>query len=277
MKMDLQSAQDDANFPLLKKKIFNDTSLDCHQYKDSYLKRRIAVRMNAKKIPTYLEYMQLLSSDSGEYEALLKDLTINVTQFFRDPEVFHILEEEFIPLLIYHKVKSKKRGIRLWSAGCASGEEPYSLAIIMHDLLGSEKNNFMITILGTDIDEGSLKTAKRGEYLPRQVENVRLGYLNRYFQFEGEMYHLSDEIKEMVRFKKLDLFSGVRGGNFDLILCRNVMIYFTKDMQKKLIDNFFNALNLGGYLILGKTETLIGNPDHKFHVLNARERIYQKN
>lgn len=275
--MDDQKAKDDNNFPLLKKKIVYDTSLDCHQYKDNYLKRRIAVRMNAKKVPTYFEYMQLLSSDPGEYDALLRDLTINVTQFFRDPEVFHILEEEFIPFLIYNKVKQGKRVIRIWSAGCASGEEPYSLAIIMHDLLGSEMDNFIVTILGTDIDEASLMSAKKGEYLPRQVEKVRLGYLNCYFQFDGEMFRLSDEIKDMVRFKKLDLFSEVRGGNYDLILCRNVLIYFTKDMQKKLIDNFYDSLNWGGYLVLGKTETLIGNPDHKFQILNNRERIYQKN
>jgi chemotaxis protein methyltransferase CheR len=275
--MDDLQGKDDINFPLLKKKIQNDTSLDCHQYKDNYLKRRIAVRMNAKKVPTYFDYMHLLSSDPDEYDELIKDLTINVTQFFRDPEVFHLLEEEFLPLIIYHKVKSRKRAIRIWSAGCASGEEPYSLAIIMHDLLGAEIDNFIITIMGTDIDEGSLKAAKIGEYLPRQIENVRLGYLNSYFQFDGEMYHLSDEIREMVRFKKLDLFSEVRGGSFDLILCRNVIIYFTKDMQKKLLDNFYNSLNWDGYLVLGKTETLIGSPQHKYDTINARERIYQKN
>lgn len=275
--MDDLQGKDDKNFPLLKKKIFYNTSLDCHQYKDNYLKRRISVRMNAKKVPTYFEYMRILASDPSEYDALLKDLTINVTQFFRDTEVFHLLEEEFLPLLIYHKVKSQRRVIRIWSAGCASGEEPYSLAIIMHDLLGDEIDSFIVTILGTDIDNGSLKAAKKGEYLPRQIENVRLGYLNSYFQFDGEMHHLSDEIKDMVRFKKLDLFSEVKGGNFDLILCRNVLIYFTKDMQKKLIDNFYDSLNWGGYLVLGKTETLIGNPQHQYDSINARERIYQKN
>lgn len=269
--------KDDINLSRLKKKIFYDTTLDCHQYKDNYIKRRIAVRMNARKVPTYLDYMRLLTSDPDEYDALLKDLTINVTHFFRDPEVFHILEEEFLPLLIYHKVQSRKRVIRIWSAACASGEEPYSIAIIMHDLLGAEIDNFIVTILGTDIDEPSLRSAKIGEYLPSQIENVRLGYLNSYFQFDSDMYLLSDQIKEMVRFKKLDLFSEVRGGNFDLILCRNVLIYFTKEMQKRLIDNFYDSLNWGGYLVLGKTETLMGSPQHKYDTVNTRERIYQKN
>jgi chemotaxis protein methyltransferase CheR len=268
---------DHKNFPLLKKKIFYDTSLDCHQFKDNYLKRRIAVRMHARKIPTYHRYILLLNSDPEEYKELLNDLTINVTQFFRDPEVFHLLEEEFLPLLIYSKVKSGRRVIRLWSAGCASGEEPYSLAIILHDLFGSEIDNFILSILGTDIDANSLKAAKVGEYLPRQVENVRLGYLNSYFKFDGEMYHLSEDIRDMVRFKKMDLFSDLKGGNFDIIMCRNVLIYFTKEMQQKLFENFYESLSWGGYLVLGKTETLTGEIQRKFDAVNTRERIYQKN
>jgi chemotaxis protein methyltransferase CheR len=272
----VQSAND-KDFPILKRKIFSDTSLDLNQYKDNYLKRRIAVRMHVKKIPTYREYIHLLTKDPEEYGELLSDLTINVTQFFRDPEVFHILEEEFLPLLIYHKVKSRRRVIRIWSAGCASGEEPYSLAIIMHDLLGSEIDNFIVTILGTDIDSESLASAKEGVYLPRQIENVRLGYLNSYFSFDDDMHHLSEEIKDMVRFKKLDLFSEIKGGNFDLILCRNVIIYFTKEMQFKLFENFYESLNWGGYLVLGKTETLLGDTQRRFEAVNTRERIYQKN
>ena len=272
----VQNAED-KDFPILKRKIFSETQLDLNQYKDNYLKRRIAVRMHVKKIPTYRDYIRLLTTDPDEYEDLLSDLTINVTQFFRDPEVFHILEEEFLPLLIYHKVKSRRRVIRIWSAGCASGEEPYTLAIIMHDLLGSEIDNFIVTILGTDIDSESLQAAKEGLYLPRQIENVRLGYLNRYFKYDGEMHQLSEEIKDMVRFKKLDLFSDIKGGNFDFILCRNVIIYFTKEMQFKLFENFYDSLNWGGYLVLGKTETLLGDTQRRFEAVNTRERIYQKN
>jgi chemotaxis protein methyltransferase CheR len=275
--MDIPESANDKDFPILKRKIFSDTSLDCNQYKDNYLKRRIAVRMHVNKVPTYREYIHLLTRDPDEYSELLSDLTINVTQFFRDPEVFRILEEEFLPLLIYHKVKSGKRVIRIWSAGCASGEEPYSLAILMHDLLGSEIDNFIVTILGTDIDSECLEAAKIGEYLPRQIENVRLGFLNSYFTYDGEMYQLSDDIIDMVRFKKLDLFSDIKGGNFDLILCRNVIIYFTKQMQQRLFENFYDSLNWGGYMVLGKTETLLGDTQRRFEAVNTRERVYQKN
>ena len=111
--------------------------MDCHQYKDTYLKRRIDVRMRARDLVKYGDYQRLLSIEPTEYHDLLNDLTINVTQFFRDPEVFQLLEEEILPLLIYDKVKKKRRFMRFWSAGCASGEEAYSLAILMHDLFTS--------------------------------------------------------------------------------------------------------------------------------------------
>jgi chemotaxis protein methyltransferase CheR len=270
------SNQNDKYFPFIKKKIFRDTSMDLHQYKDKYIKRRLSVRMHATKVTTYREYMRLLSSDPSEYDNLLKEITINVTRFFRDPEVFHILEEEYLPLLIYDKVKDRRRVIRLWSAGCASGEEPYSLAIIMHDLFGKDLMDFSVSILATDIDDASLRTAKRGIYPSEQVEKIRLGYLNRYFRYDGEMYHLSQEIKDMVHFKKMDLFADPRGGNVDILMCRNVLIYFTKEMQQKLFENFFRSLNRGGYLVLGKTETLTGVVQGKFHAVNLRERIYQK-
>ncbi len=137
---------EERDFFLLKRRIFNDTSLDCHQYKDNYLKRRIGVRMRTRGLETHGEYLRFLASDPTEYDDLLKDITINVTQFFRDPEAFELIFEEILPFLIYNKVKSNRRVIRLWSAGCASGEEAYSLAILMNDLLGEEFDNFLVNI-----------------------------------------------------------------------------------------------------------------------------------
>lgn len=269
-------AQDDINFMLLKRKIFKDTSLDCHQFKDNYLKRRIGVRMRARCLENHSEYLHLLKKDPSEYDHLLNDITINVTRFFRDPEVFKLLEEEIIPLLIYNKVKKNRKIIRFWSAGCASGEEAYSLAIILRDLLGEEMDNFIASIHGTDIDDTSLNMAREGRYLPIQVENVKTEYLAKYLIDNGEMYQVSQEIKEMVKFRNQDLFSDKKGAHFDLISCRNVLIYFTKEMQKTLILQFYNALNDNGYLILGKTETLMGEASRKFKVIDTRERIYQK-
>lgn len=222
------------------------------------------------------EYMRLLSRDPSEYDNLIRDITINVTQFFRDSKVFQIIEKEIIPLIIYNKVNNNRRVIRIWSAGCASGEEPYSLAIILHDLLGEEFNNFISSIHGTDIDEISLNVAREGRYRPIQIENVRPEYLKKYFIDDGEMFQVSQEIKEMVKFRNQDLFSDKKGMYFDLISCRNVLIYFTKEMQKALISQFHNALNENGYLILGKTETLMGGVSNRFNMIDTRERIYQK-
>lgn len=269
-------SKNEIDLQLLKRRIFKDTSLDCYQYKDKYLKRRIDARMNVKKIKTYNEYIRLLKSEPSEYDDLLNDITINVTQFFRDPEVFEIIFEEILPYLIYLKVKNERRLIRIWSAGCASGEEAYSLAIFMHDLLGEEFHNFIVNIHGTDIDNGSLNAAKIGKYLPRQLENVPTVYLYRYFSFDGETYEISDELKEMVRFKKQDLFSDSKSSHYDLIICRNVIIYFTKEMQDKLFLSFFNALNQDGYLVMGNTETMLGDSVNLFEPVNLKERIYQK-
>lgn len=266
----------DRYFELLKREIFKDTSMDFNQYKNNYLKRRLNVRMRVKGVSTYDKYLRIIKSDSNEYNFLLNDITINVTQFFRDPEVFHIIENEILPLVIYEKVKKKRKVMRFWSAGCASGEETYSLSILIKDLLDEKFDTFIVSIYGTDIDNNCLEAAKKGKYLPRQVENVKPRDLNRYFAFNGEMYEISDEIKEMVRFRKQDLFNGIKGGHYDIIFCRNVMIYFTKDMQEKLFETFYNSLNIGGYLVIGKTEGLFGNSRHKFEIVNCRERIYQK-
>jgi chemotaxis protein methyltransferase CheR len=263
-------------FELLKREIFKDTSLDFNQYKNNYLRRRLSVRMRACGVESYDKYLRIIKSDPEEYNFLLKDMTINVTQFFRDPEVFRIIEKEILPLLIYDKVKHKRKVIRLWSAGCASGEEAYTIAIIMRELLAEKLNTFIVAIHGTDIDETSLAAAKEGKYLPRQVENVNPRYLKKYFTTDGEMYKIKDVIKDMVRFSKQDLFNGTRGSHFDIIICRNVIIYFTKEMQDKLFEKFYYSLNSGGYLIIGKTEGLFGDSKDNFNIINSRERIYQK-
>jgi chemotaxis protein methyltransferase CheR len=276
MLMAVKYNENDREFNVLKTQIFRDTSLDCRKFKENYLKRRIRVRMFARSLNTYGEYLRLLKRDPDEYSYLIDDITINVTQFFRDPEVFGLLEKEIIPLLIYNKVKQNRRVIRFWSAGCASGEEPYSIAIILKELLGEEYDNFLVSVYGTDIDNDCLRTARQGVYLERQLENVHLQYRKKFFKKLGDNYSLSEEIKDMVRFKNLDLFTDIKTAHYDVILCRNVIIYFNKDMQNKLFEKFYYSLNEGGYLVIGKTETLMNNIEKKFSVVNLRERIYQK-
>ena len=263
-------------FRELKQLIVQNLSLDCHQYKDGYLKRRLAVRMRAREVGDYRAYADLLRSDPLEYDELLDDLTINVTHFFRDEAVFRALENEVLPLLIYNKVMRGESSIRIWSAGCSSGEEPYSMAILLKELLGEEFDKFSVTIVASDIDEGVLEIAKGGQYSSRQVAHVPPQYLARHFTLNDDMYKISPSIMDMVRFRNIDLFTATAGSHFDMILCRNVVIYFTREMQEKLYIKFHRSLRPGGYLVMGNTETLAGEAATLFVPTHSRERIYQK-
>lgn len=266
----------DKDFLALKKDIFNIMSLDCDQYKDPYLQRRIAVRMRATGTKDYAGYRSYLRTDPDEHRKLMADITINVTQFFRDAPVFKTIEEEVLPKLIYDRFTEGNSSIRIWSAGCSTGEEPYSVAIILRELFGEDIGSADLTIIGTDIDDECLEKARTGSYLPRQVLNVPRPYLEKYFTFDGKEYHLCDEVLEMVEFRHLDLFKGTLGKGWDMIFCRNVVIYFTKEMQERLYLDFYNVLNRGGYFIMGNTESLVGPALKKFVQLKARERIYIK-
>ena len=252
----------DKDFITLKKQIFRCTSLDLGQYKDTYLQRRIGVRMRCCGSKEYSDYSNFLDSHPTEYDQLLDDLTINVTQFFRDPIVFKAMEEEVLPLLIYDKIKEGKNDITIWSAGC--------------ELLGEELNNFNVNIIGSDIDDASLEAAAVGKYLPRQVTNIKKEYLEKYFTLEGEMYQISQDIMDMVDLRKIDLIASKPPARFDCIFCRNVVIYFTREMQEHLYMKFFGSLNQGGYFVMGNTETLVGEAAHLLTTFKSRERIYQK-
>jgi len=272
----MKAKNTDRDFLALKNHILEHRSLDCNQYKDSYLQRRFAVRMRARGVDQYKDYIRLLSSDPCECDELMRDITINVTQFFRDGPVFRELEEEILPLLIYRKAIEGKSTIRIWSAGCSSGEEPYSLAIILKELLGDEIDSFRLEIIGSDIDEEMLLSAREGRYLPRQLVNVPPTYLEQYFRLEKDMYWLDQEIKDMVKFRTIDLFRTSAGSNLDMILCRNVVIYFTREMQERLYLEFYRSLNDGGFFVMGNTETLGGEASRLFNPVKSRERIFQK-
>ncbi len=274
--MSVEKVCTDKDFVALKNTIYKKTSLDCNQYKDPYLQRRFGVRMRANGLQKYADYSSLLCTNRDECEELMRDLTINVTQFFRDIPVFKVIEEELLPTLIYRKVVNNAPRIRIWSAGCSSGEEPYSMAILMRELLGEEFDSFHLTIIGSDIDEEVLAAAREGKYLPRQVVNIPKPYLESYFTFDGQMYQVNPEIMSMVEFKNIDLFSATAGNNFDVILCRNVVIYFTRDMQERLYMKFYKALNPEGYFIMGNTETLVGEATEHLSSIKSRERVYQK-
>ncbi len=266
---------DDRGFVVFQKRIFKERGLDLSQYREKCLKRRIDVRLRAIGAHTYTDYMAVLKKDPSEYDRLLDTLTINVTDFFRDRSTYRVIEETVIPELVASKKKQGKKIIRVWSAACASGEEPYSMAILFHKILGKRIGDYLISIYGTDIDEKVIEKAKRGEYEAGAVSEVDERILKRYFKHNLK-YELKEGIKQMVRFKHHDLISDNPPGHLDIILCRNVLIYFSRDLQMRLFDKFCEALNRGGYLILGKTESLAGESAGLFQPVSNRERIYKK-
>lgn len=266
---------DDQGFLALQKRIFKERGLDLSQYREKCLKRRIDVRLRATGVHGYLEYMAVLKKDPSEYDRLFDALTINVTNFFRDKSAYRIIEDTVIPELVSSKKREGKRIIRVWSAGCASGEEPYSMAILFHKILGERIGDYLISIYATDIDDKVMEKAKRAEYEAGTVSGVDEKILRRYFNCNLK-YNLKEEIKQMVRFKRHDLISDRPLAHLDIILCRNVLIYFSRGLQMRLFGEFYEALNKGGYLILGKTESLAGKPAGLLQPVNIRERIYRK-
>lgn len=274
-KLEKDFRQDPA-FEQLKKAIKDSTGFNCEQYKEAHFKRRINVRVRATNSKNYGEYLKLLKKGSEEYEHLIKTLTINVSEFFRNPETFTVIEKEVIPSLIESKLDSSVKSIRVWSAGCASGEEAYSLAILLHRILGKDFDNYRINILSTDIDDSSLEKAKKGIYSKDSLKNVNASVKESYFMEMGEIYQITNQLKNITRFKRHDIISEPCISRVDLIICRNVMIYFKKEIQEQLQLNFYQALNKGGFLIIGKAETLLGAASNCFKPHNVKERVYLK-
>ena len=263
------------DFVHLTRKITTDRGFFCASYKEKCLRRRIAVRMRARGVHTYDDYARLLDHDAGEYDRLLDALTINVTKLFRNWEAYDALAKRVVPELWARETES----IRVWSAGCSSGHEPHSLAILFHRHAadaGMLRQLRRVQVLGTDIDRSCLAAAERGEYVEADFADTPQELRERYFT-STPPFTVASAIRAMVRFEHRDLIT-VRPepGACDLLVCRNVLIYFDRDTQIRLFDLFADALAPGGYLMLGKVETLLGASRARFSPVDARERIFAR-
>ncbi len=268
--------EEDPDLELLKKAIKKNLGFNCEQYKESHFRRRINVRVRATNSSNYAEYLKILKKDRDEYRYLIEALTVNVSEFFRNPETYTVIEKEVLPALIESKSNSLVKAIRIWSAGCAAGEEAYSLAIMLHRMLGKDFGKYRISIQGTDIDSSSLEKARKGVYSESALKNVDEKTRERYFIKKGGMYQVTNQLKSITHFKQHDLISGPKLNHFDMIICRNVMIYFNKEIQEQLHLDFYKALSQGGFFIIGKAETLLGTAADYFKPYNTRERLYVK-
>ncbi|HEX7090073.1 MAG TPA: protein-glutamate O-methyltransferase CheR [Longimicrobiales bacterium] len=259
----------------LKQQVLVDSGLRCDGYKEKCLRRRIAVRMRARGVHRYRDYAELLRADPAEYQRLLATLVINVSKFFRNPEVWAALRERVVRDLL----ALDARPVRIWSAGTAGGEEAYSVAIMLLEALGgavsARRFSRRFAILGTDIDEESLEIARRAEYGELALSDTDEELRRRWFE-PGSRYQLRPEPRRLVEFRALDLMKDPFPQGQHLILCRNVIIYFERGVQEELFVRFRDALVPGGYLVLGKVETLFGPAAAAFRQVAARERIYQR-
>ena len=263
------------DFSVLTRKISAERGFGCASYKEKCLRRRIAVRMRARGVHTYSDYARVLDSDVAEYDRLLDALTINVTKLFRNWEAYAALSGTVVPELWHRETPA----IRVWSAGCSSGEEPYSLAILFHRYAatsGMLAQLGRVEVLGTDIDRRSLTAADRGEFEESDFADTPEDLRRRYFGSTAP-FTVSAAIRQMVRFESRDLLSdSAPRGKHDLIVCRNVLIYFDRETQERLFNCFYQAMAPGGFLMLGKVETLLGNARSQFAPVDARERIFAR-
>ena len=273
-----RSLEEDPGFELLKKIISGNTGFNCEHYKEAHFRRRINVRVRATNSESYGAYLKLLKKDPQEYEFLVDTLTVNVSEFFRNPETFRIIEKEVVPSIVKYRSESLIQSIRIWSAGCAAGEEAYSLAILLHRVLKTDFNKYRIRIIGTDIDAQSLEKARKGIYSENSLKNLDAGNKGTIFLEAGRSYQVIDQLKNITHFKHHDLISGPRIDHFDIIICRNVMIYFKKEIQEQLQLNFYQALEKGGFFVIGKSETLLGTASSLFKTLQyKRAPVHKRN
>jgi chemotaxis protein methyltransferase CheR len=267
---------EDAAFAHLARQIAQTSGFTLEAYKDKCIRRRIAVRMRACGVHTYDDYRAVLDRSPGEYEELRDALTINVTRFYRNADTWNLLRRDVLPALL----DAPHAEMRAWSAGCASGEEPYTLALLAADHLdrgGRGEALARVTIDATDIDRVSMERARAACYRHESLAEMPPELVGTYFEFAGHERRVAERVRRRVRIHPLDLSrEAPLRADYDLILCRNVVIYFDRHMQERLFQSFADALVPGGYLVLGKVETLFGPARDRLRLVDPRERIYRR-
>ncbi|UYL09415.1 PAS domain-containing protein [Bdellovibrio sp. SKB1291214] len=249
------------------------TGSDFSLYRPTTVVRRLQKRMGFLKIDHIEDYLKYLKDSSNEAHLLSQDLLISVTSFFRDRDAFDTLKKTLTELIYSKRMPSE---IRMWVAGCATGEEAYSIAMLMSDLLDRLDKNFPVKIFATDLDYEALLEARNGVYKKSEVANIPSEYLHRYFiPRDGEKFEVSKKLREMVLFARQDMIHNPPFVKLDFISCRNVLIYFEPELQKKVLDIFHYALGPSGILFLGKSESL-SSAATLFETLDKKSKVFRK-
>jgi two-component system CheB/CheR fusion protein len=246
---------------------------DLSEYKTNTIKRRIERRMNLHGIRDAEDFVRFTSEHPEELDALFKELLISVTNFFRDPDAFGALGGEPLrTLLAAHNVDLP---LRVWVPGCATGEEAYSLAILLHERMDAMGKHPKVMIFGTDLDEKAIRFARAGLYPPGIVGDIEPTRLERYFNKEEGAYRVSKKIRDMIIFAPQNVIGDPLFTKLDLLSCRNLLIYMTSDLQKRLLPMFAYALNPGGLMLLGPHESLAGVSD-RFAIIDNKWKIFRR-
>jgi len=267
----------DKELGALAQKIERERDFDCGQFRQSYFRRRVTSRLRASGAGDLGAYIRLLDTSGDEWTKLIATLTVNVTEFFRDRSTWEFLRREIGPQLLAKKQRRGQSFVRIWSAGCSSGQEPYSLAMLFSELAGSDPRSLAaVRITATDYDRDCLAKAKAGLYSENEMAGLSRGQLARFTSSEPDGVRMARGLRTMVRFQHLDLFSSVEQRMMDMVLCRNVLMYFTQEQQVLVLKKFALALNPGGLLILGKSEKLKPELYDEFVHVSLAERVYRK-
>lgn len=245
--------------------VMKEFNINLSAYKSNQLHRRILSLMSRVGVNSVEEYIALLKKDSSQKQRFLDFITINVTEFFRNPEIFEDLNQK-----LKNELFIDNKSLKIWSAACSIGAEPYSIAIILNNINSGVRHN----IVATDIDGTILERAKNGQYSYSEIKNVKKENLDKYFKVFGDKYVIDNKIKNMVTFKKHDLILDSYEKDFDLIICRNVVIYFNQDVKNEIYKKFSASLKKGGLLFVGATESIYNYKEYGFE--KASTFIYKK-
>lgn len=292
-----EPALSEDHLDLVLEKMYQKKGWDFRRYRKSSLKRCIERRISFSRLPPR-EYIERLDSEPAEFHHLFNHITIKVSEFFRDPDVFNKIKDYVIPEVV-KRLKSERRNLlRIWSCGCARGEEPYSIAILLSRaekicadrVLDFSPEDFRpkpdtqldtfaelkIKIFATDIDESSIEMARKGIFHKASFTNLPPVLRDQFFKPVDNGFRVIPQIRNLLTFGVHNIVSCIHLSHTDILLCRNLLIYFEKDLQEKVFEKFFYSLNPGGFIILGKSEVVPSSLRDRFKEVFRKEKIYQK-
>jgi two-component system, chemotaxis family, CheB/CheR fusion protein len=254
--------------------IIRQRGIDLSSYRRNFLNRHLRSRLIETRSGNVLEYIECLKKKPGEFEIFLDDLSVSVTSFFRDNDVFESFVKNALPQLFGQAAGPGKKLIRIWSAACASGQETYSIAMMMNEAAAG-RDDLLIRVWGTDVDADALDKARKGRYTVEDLQTLPdKRFIGKYFDSAGGAYTVKNELKSLVRFEKHNLISDPPLRFMHAIFCRNVMIYFNHVQQDAMLAAFAKGLSAGGYLVLAKVEGV--RDKSLFAPVDAVRRIYRK-